>query len=97
MIQITCGNVLLKPTTRRQLMQCLRRAAKLGGRVGDFALNLCLKRKGRSFDLTADVRDRAGTFRCHVRSSDWATAVRQVVRDLVLRLHGQLLARTAVA
>ena len=93
MIQITCGNVLLKPAARRQLMSCLRRAAKLGQRLGGFALNLCLKRSGRTFDLRADVNDRAGTFRCHSRGSDWGTAVRQIVRDLVGRLHTQLLAR----
>ena len=93
MIQITCGNVLLKPTTRRQLMACLRRAAKLGDRVGGFAMNLCLKRSGRTFDLRADVRDQAGSFRCHTRGTDWATAVRQLIRDLVARLHAQVVAR----
>ena len=97
MIQLTCGNVLLKPSTRRQLMNCLRRAQKLGQRIGGFALNLCLKRSGKQFDLRADVRDAAGTFRCHARGTDWQTAVRRMVHDLVLRLHAQLLARPATA
>ena len=97
MIQITCGNVLLKPTTRRQLMACLRRATRLGERVGGFALNLCLRRSGRTFDLRADVRDRAGPFSCHARGHDWATVVRHLVRDLVIRLHAQVIARTMVA
>ena len=97
MIQITCGNVLLKPSVRRHLMNCLRRAGKLGERIGGFALNLCLKRSGKNFDLRADVSDRAGAFRCHTRGSDWQTAVRRIVRDLVQRLHGQLLARPTPA
>ena len=97
MIQITCGNVLLTPTARRQLMSCLRRANKLGQRLGGFALNLCIKRSGRTFDLRADAHDRRGDVRCHARGSDWWTVVRQVVRDLVARLHAQLLARPALA
>jgi hypothetical protein len=94
MIQLSCGNVLLKPSARRQLMATLKRATKLGERVGSFAMNLCLKRSGRTFDVRADVRDRAGAFRCHARGSDWASVVRNVVRDLVIRLHAQLIART---
>ena len=97
MIEITCGNVLLKPSARRQLMNCLRRASKLGERIGGFALNLCLKRSGRKFDLRADVRDSAGAFRCHTRGSDWATTVRNFVRDLVARLHAQVIARAVLA
>ena len=97
MIQLTCGNVLLKPSTRRQLMSCLRRAQKLGERIGGFTMNLCLKRSGKQFDLRADVRDAAGSFHCHARGTDWQTALRRIVRDLVLRLHAQLLARPALA
>jgi hypothetical protein len=96
MIEITCGNVLLKPAARRQLMSCLRRASKLGERIGGFAMNLCLKKSGRKFHLTADVRDRAGNFHCHTRGSDFASAVRQIVRDLVARLHAQVIARAVV-
>jgi hypothetical protein len=97
MIQLTCGNVLLKPSTRRQLMGCLRRAQKLGERIGGFFLNLCMKRSGKQFNLRADVRDAAGTFQLHARGTDWQTAVRRMVRELVLRLHSQLLARPAFA
>ncbi len=97
MIQLTCGNVLLTPSARRHLMSCLRRADRLGQRVGAFTLNLCLKRSGRQFDLRADVRDRAGQFRCHARGTDWRTAVRHMVRDLVAHLHAQVLARAVAA
>jgi hypothetical protein len=56
-----------------------------------------MKRSGKQFDLRADVRDAAGPFRFHVRGTDWQTAVRRMVRELVLRLHAQLLARPAFA
>ena len=97
MIQITCGNVLLTPSTRRQLMACLRRANRLGERIGSFALNLCLRRSGKRFDVRADVKDRAGHFQCHARGTDFQTTVRQIVRDLVIRLHAQVVARTMLA
>lgn len=97
MIQITCGNVLLTPATRRHLIHGLRRANKLGSRLGGFTLSLCLRRTGRTFDVRADVADRAGPFRCHARGSDWATVVRHLIRNLTERLHRQLLARAVVA
>ena len=60
-------------------------------------MDLCLKRSGKTFDVRADVRDKAGTFRCHARGNDWRSVVRQLVHDLVARLHAQLLARAMVA
>jgi hypothetical protein len=95
MIQLNAGNVLLKPSHRKQLMAWLRRAAKLGERLGQFVLNLSMNRSGKHFDIRASVQDSAGNFSCHARNHDWRTAVREIVRMLVLRLHGQLTLRAA--
>jgi hypothetical protein len=91
MIELDVGNVLLKPSQRRQMMARLRRCAKLGSRLGGFLLRIQVWRTGRQYELRAAVRDRAGEFLCRVRRSDWADAVRDLIRDLAARLHHQRL------
>ena len=93
MIQLNAGNVLLKPSQRRQILNCLRRAMKFGERLGDFALNLTLSRSGRTYELRANVRERRGGFTCRTRRNDWRDALRELMRMLVARLHAQWLAR----
>ncbi len=95
MIQLNSGNVLLKPSHRKQLMAWLRRAQKLGQRLGHFVLNLSLARHGKSFDVRAHVHDSVGDFQCHARNHDWKMAVRNLVRTLVARLQGQLMLRAS--
>ncbi len=97
MIQLNSGNVLLKPSHRRQLMTWLKRATRMGERIGHFMLNLTLHRSGKSFEVTASVQDSAGKFDLRTRSGDWRTAVRNLVRMLAARLHGQLIMQTAAA
>ena|SRR5207248_2836393 len=97
MIQLNVGNVLLKPSQRRQIMTCLRRAMKLGQRIGDFVLNLTMTRSGRSYELRAAVHDRAGAFSYRIRRNDWRGAVREIMHLVVARLHAQCLSRGAVA
>jgi hypothetical protein len=91
MIQLEVGNVLLKPSQRRQLMARLRRSLKLGSRLGNFVLKIMLWRTGRRYELRADVRDTAGDFGCRVRRSDWAQALHDLIQALSNRLHGQCL------
>ena len=97
MIQLNSGNVLLKPSHRKQLMSSLRRAVRMGDRLGQFFLNLTLHRSGRAFEVSASVQDSAGKFELRSRSSDWRTAVRNLIRMLATRLHEQLIQRTAAA
>jgi hypothetical protein len=93
MIKVDAGNVLLKPSHRRQLMGWLRRAVRLGERVGDFMLTVTIKKIGRFYEVRATVHDAAGNFDCRVRKHDWRTAVRDLVWALTGRLHAQQLAR----
>jgi hypothetical protein len=96
MIKLDLGNVLLKPSQRKQLMACLRRTMRLGDRLGNFVLTLRLNRVGRHLDVRADVHDSAGDFAVHMRDSNFRTAVRKLVRTLSTRIHDQLrLARVA--
>jgi hypothetical protein len=97
MIELDSGNVLLKPSTRRQLMAWLRRSLRLGSRLGDFILKIRLKRVGRSFEASARVHDRAGDFRCRTRQHDLRGALRQLARSLCARLHCQCVERGALA
>jgi hypothetical protein len=89
MIKLDLGNVLLKPSHRRQLMGWLRRAVRLGERLGDFVLKLSLHRSGNRYEVRADVTDARGSFNCRTRKSDWRDALREVVAALTARLHAQ--------
>jgi hypothetical protein len=91
MIELDVGNVLLKPSQRRQMRARLRRCAKLGSRLGGFLLRIEIWRTGRQYELRAAVQDRAGDFLCRVRRTDWAEAVRDLIRAVTARLHHQCL------
>jgi hypothetical protein len=97
MIQLDSGNVLLKPSLRRQLMSWLRRSLRLGQRLGDFVLRITLKKVGRSYDVNATVQDKAGQFRCHTRQHDLKNAFRVLARRLSTRLHEQCMGRPVAA
>ena len=98
MIELDVGNVLLKPSQRRQMMARLRRCSKLGTRLGGFLLRIRVWRTGRPYELRAgtilegSVR-KAGDFLCRVRRADWAEAVRDLIRAVTSRLHHQCLQR----
>lgn len=96
MIQFDPGNVLLKPSHRRQLMAWLRRALRIGQRLGNFVLQLSMKRVGRSYEVNAVVHDSAGNFRCRIKRHDWQNAVRELSRTLCVRLHDQRLRMPAI-
>ncbi len=97
MIKLDAGNVLLKPSHRRQMMAALRRALRLGERLGDFVLTLTLRRAGRAYELRAAVSDRIGSFACRARNNDWRDAMRNLIRAITARLHDQCLGRRLVA
>jgi hypothetical protein len=89
MMTLDSGNILLKPSQRRQLTGSLRRATHLGDRIGDFALNIDMQRTGRQCEVTARVHDSAGDFVCRSRQSHWRDAVRDLARSLSIRLRDQ--------
>jgi hypothetical protein len=97
MIKLHAGNVLLKPAQRRQITTLLRRCVRLGKRLGDFVLNITMKRAGRFFEMRADVHDRVGDFACRTRQNNWQDALRELARSLTRRLHAQRLQRAAIA
>jgi hypothetical protein len=96
MIKLEAGNVLLKPSHRRQLMAWLRRAQRLGSRLGQFLITITLHRSGRQYEVRAMVHDSAGDFVCRSRQADWRNAIRDLVRAVVNGLHAQCL-RTGLA
>ena len=96
MVKLEAGNVLLKPSHRRQLMGWLRRASRLGRRLGDFDLTITIARVGRQHEVTASVHDAAGDFTCRSRRRDWQDALRELIHRLVTQLHMQRI-RLAVA
>ena len=72
---------------RRQLMASLRRALRIGERMGDFVVNINLRRRGRCIEMLADVRDPRGEFQCRSKQSDWRSTCRDMGRTLSNRLH----------
>ena len=89
MIQLDAGNVLLKPSQRKQLLSWLRRSLRLGQRLGDFVLKISLHRIGRAFEVVASVHDRRGDFSFRARQSQMRYALRDCVRMLTQRLQLQ--------
>jgi len=93
MIQLDAGNVLLKPSQRKQLLSWLRRSLRLGQRLGDFVLKISLHRIGKAYEVIATVHDRAGDFALRLRQSHWRHAMRDMIGMLATRLHDQGLQR----
>jgi hypothetical protein len=91
MIKLEAGNVLLKPSHRKQLMAWLRRAIRIGSRLGEFNLHITMRRQGRQCEVQARVHDSAGDFVCRSRQHDWRDAMREMIRTIMYRLHMQQL------
>jgi hypothetical protein len=91
-IRLDAGNVLLKPSHKKQLMAWLKRAIRLGAKLGDLVVTLTLQRIGRQYEVRASVHDSAGDFDCRRRDRHWRDAMREVVMMLTARLHSQRLA-----
>ena len=89
MIKLDAGNVLLKPSHKRQLMTWLRRSLRLGSRLGDFLLHITLHRTGHAYEVQATVHDRSGDFHCRSRQGDWRGAMRELIRAISNHIHGR--------
>jgi hypothetical protein len=89
MIKLDAGNVLLKPSHRRQLSALLRRSQRLGRQLGELNLTIRMRRAGRQYQMQARVQSPRGAFDCHCRHNDYQTGLRDLVRCLTARLHGQ--------
>jgi len=93
MLLLDSGNVLLKPSHRKQLMTWLRRALRLGQKLGDLLIKITVQRVGRHYEVKAKVHDRAGDFSCRFRNHELKDALREIARRLCSRLHDQRLGR----
>jgi hypothetical protein len=91
MVKLIAGNVLLKPSHRRQLMTWLKRVQKLGGQVGNFLLTIRLHRSGRLTEVIADVHDAVGNFTFRIRRPEWQDALREMAQAIAVRLHTERL------
>ncbi len=96
MIKLDLGNVLLKPSHRKQLMSWLKRPLRLGEKLGNFVLTLTLHRVGRGYEVRASVVDSAGSFDCRSRQRDWRDAFRDIIRTLGIMLQAQRFGRLAM-
>ena len=97
MIKLEPGNVLLKPSSRRQFMGWLKRVARLGQRLGNFDLKITLSRVGNQLQAVAACRDRAGEFKCRTRQRDIHYVMRELIRRITAQLHLQTLQRLPIA
>jgi len=93
MLMLDSGNVLLKPSHRRQLMTWLKRTVRMGERLGDFTLRLSFSRSGRGYEVRANAHDARGDFACRTRQHQWRNAIREITRALTSRLHQRTLER----
>jgi len=94
MFKLSNGNVLLKPSHRRQLMNGLKRALRLSDRLGDQIISISMYRSGRLIEMKADVADRnQGVVGFRARQHDWRDAARELARMLTAYLHDQMVHR----
>ena len=89
MVKLDTGNVLLKPSLRRQIMGAFRRSSRLGERLGEFDCRVKLSRIGNHHEARATVHDRRGDFTCRTRQRDLRAAMRDLVHNVVYRLRHQ--------
>jgi ribosome-associated translation inhibitor RaiA len=97
MVTLDAGNVLLKPTHKRQLMSRLKRITRLGDRLGNFIMRLSLRRTGRHVEMTAKVHDRFGDFALRSRAQSWTDALHAIVHAMRCELRSHSLRRAAYA
>jgi hypothetical protein len=90
MLKLDFGNVLLKPSHRRQLMSWLKRAIRFGDRMGNLVISISMHRVGRLVEMRAGVRDVSGTVVFRNRQSHWNDAARNLVRMLTGYLHDRV-------
>ncbi len=94
MVKLEAGNVLLKPSHRRQLMGWLRRPQRLSERLGNLDLTITLNRIGNQHEARASIQEAAGNFTCRSRQRDWRGALRDMVHQVTNHLHSQQIQRT---
>ena len=95
MFTLDSGNVLLKPSHRRQLTSWLKRTLRLGQQVGHFALTVAMQRVGKTYEVRITAQDSIGTLQCRSRRRDWRDAMRELVRQLTSWLHDQQIHQAA--
>lgn len=91
MLKLDAGNVLLKPSNRRQFMSWLKRAMKFVQRIGNPRISITMHRAGKLIEIRADVADRNGTANFRSRQSDWKHAARDIIRMLTSHLHDRMI------
>jgi len=87
MVKLEAGNVLLKPSHRRQLLGSLKRSQRIGERLGGMDLTITVNRVGNQHEARAAIQNNTGSFSCRCRKRDWQNAVRDLVQQVVHRLH----------
>ncbi len=93
MLKLDAGNVLLKPSNRRQLMSWLKRAMRFGQRMGNLAISITMHRVGRLVEVRANVADGNRVIAFHSRRTDWRDAARQLIHMLTGHLHDRAIHR----
>jgi hypothetical protein len=96
MVKLDVGNVLLKPSHRKQLMSWLKRAIRFGERMGNLAISITMHRIGRLVEIRANVADQNGVVMFRSRQTDWRDAARQLVRTVTSHLHDRMIRRVAM-
>jgi hypothetical protein len=96
MIKLDSGNVLLKPSHKRQLLAWLKRAQRLGDRLGKFVLTVSLHRTGKNIEATASVSSSAGRFDLKARQHEWKHTIKQLIHSLSSALSMQRLATATI-
>jgi hypothetical protein len=91
MLKLDEGNVLLKPSHRRQFMSWLKRAMRFVQRVGNPLVSISMHRAGKLIEMRADIAGSTGAVAFRSRQSDWKNAARQIIHLLTAYLHDRMI------
>jgi len=91
MIQLNEGNVLLKPSQRKQLLSWLRRSIKYTQRMTRCFMSISMNRCGKQVEVIATIWSGKSPTVFHAKSSDWRDATRHLIHRLSGYLHDQLI------
>ena len=96
MIKLDSGNVLLKPSHRRQFTAWVRRLSRLAQHFCNYFLNFSIQRTGRQYELKArftPAKAHSQAFECRLRQHDYLDGLRELCRQVTDQLHNQYVRR----
>jgi ribosome-associated translation inhibitor RaiA len=87
MVELTSGNVLLKPAQKKRVLTHLKRCGQLADLIGDCRVKVELTRSGRYVEARGGIAWHGVQTTLRSRDTDWRTAVDRLIHAMHQTLH----------